>query len=458
MEIDSRLLNFKSEIGEQLNTLEQGKKTLVSDLEQLNSLNSSVIDNLNSSFKSEGGKTAAAQIQLLNETIVKLNSEIEINITGTISKSRTLYNGILNLEGIISNYNSKLSELNKLEKDNPKRSSVKSEIAKLESDFNNEHAEMLRIHSELLGEEASSIVIDELANGSNTYLDIISQAGFEGFDTSNSIFYEKDGIVYQKVIPYSKDGGLVGTYTIVYDKNKILQAVGNDSKAGQDAIKYLDSKVATGENRTALWQFYNRSYSAETCNDVAKIMDIILEDSYVANNCQSVSDYATVAGTVATNSLVHMKYDGANTSFTRGFNEVIRSGYDCIGFTTWAYYQGLSKVHNYGDNEIVGLTDVTCNGTYYHYGEKLENMSIEEISNIKPGAIVTRYGHIGMVIGQTTKSDGTPAVVIAHSAGTNQGTVTGTWPADKITNQWEKVMTPEDMTRRAEEGAFNGEE
>ena len=61
-----------------------------------------------------------------------------------------------------------------------------------------------------------------------------------------------------------------------------------------------------------------------------------------------------------------------------------------------------------------------------------------------------------MVIGTTTKN-GAPSVVIAHSAGTGQGTVTGVWPVDKITNQWEKVMTPEDMTRRAEEGAFNGE-
>ena len=90
--------------------------------------------------------------------------------------------------------------------------------------------------------------------------------------------------------------------------------------------------------------------------------------------------------------------------------------------------------------------------------DTIANMTIEEISNIKPGSIVTRYGHIGMVIGTTTKSDGMPAVVIAHSAGTNEGTVTGVWPADKITNQWVKVMTPEDMTRRAEEGPFNGEE
>jgi hypothetical protein len=350
----------------------------------------------------------------------------------------------------VSNYNSKISELNRLEPEDSKRSSVKSEISKLENNFNVKHQEMCILHDNILGIDTSSST-EEIENND---LDIGFNTQFAGADTSNCIFYEKDGIIYQKVIPQQTAAGVNATYTIAYNKNSILTAVGQDSKIGQQAISFLNSKVANNENGSALWKMFGKSYTKEEYADIASIMNIILEDSYKVNNCKSVSDYATIAATVATNSLVHMKYDGARTSFTRGFDQVLSSGYDCIGFTTWSYYQGLSKVYNLGDNAKVGLSDVTCNGTYYHYGQKIEKMSNQERANIAPGAIVTRYGHIGIVIGNTTKN-GEPAVVIAHSANTNQGTITGTWPVSDLTNQWEKVMTPEDMTRRAIEGDFN---
>ena len=105
-------------------------------------------------------------------------------------------------------------------------------------------------------------------------------------------------------------------------------------------------------------------------------MDVVLDSSYKANNCQTITDYATVAATVATNSLVHMKYDGARTSYTKGFGQVLRSGYDCIGFTNWAYYQGLANVYKLPDNADVALKEVTCNGVYWYYGNDIEDTEI----------------------------------------------------------------------------------
>lgn len=453
MNVDERLLKFKSEVGENIGNIETNKNELSNNINTLVSINNNVASQLNNALKSDGGEMASSMIESINQTATELNQSLESNLGKTITDCKSLNDGIASLENILASYNSKISQLNNMEEDNPKRGTIQIEINKLKEEFTKKNQELCILHDSILGISSTASTVEKI-NVSDSSIDFSFNAGFTGTDLSNSIFYEKDGIIYQKVIPFATTEGLSATYIIAYDKNAILNAVGTDSKIGQQAISFLNSKVANSDKASALWKMFGRSYEKEDYADIATVMNVILEDSYEANNCQSVSDYATVAATVATNSLVHMKYDGATTSYTKGFNQVLTSGYDCIGFTTWAYYQGLSKVYNLEDNANVGLSDVTCNGIYYHYGEKIENMSNEERANIKPGSIVTRYGHIGMVIG-TTEKNGEDAIVIAHSAGTNQGTVTGTWPVSNLTNQWVKVMTPEDMTRRAIEGDFN---
>jgi len=456
MEIDGRLISFKEKVGANLSKLNTSKSELTKDMTQTVTINTNVIDQLNSTFKSDGAATAVKQIEDLNQTMTKLTQSVETEIGGMITKCQTLNSGIGELEGIVSSYNSKVSELNRLDKEDSKRSSIQSEINKLKSDFETKHAELIKLHDEITGVETTGIDVEENPPEGNNPIDLGGgiTLEYDDSDMSVNIYYESNGVIYQKVLPVVVNGGLAATYTIAYDKNAILNAVGQDSEMGQKAIAFLNSKLTSNEQKGALWKMFDRSYSSEQYNDIAKIMDVVLDSSYKANNCQTITDYATVAATVATNSLVHMKYDGARTSYTKGFGQVLRSGYDCIGFTNWAYYQGLANVYKLPDNADVALKEVTCNGVYWYYGNDIEDMSLSERANIKPGSIVTRHGHIGMVIGTTTDSNGTTKVVIAHSAGTGQGTITGAWPIDKLTNQWQRVTTPEEMTKLALEGDY----
>lgn len=458
MNIDAKLLKFKSEVGAHLDKIETFKTELSNDMTKLISINNNALGTLSSLFQSNAGTSIMAQMEFINQTVKKTNQSLEAELGSTIAECKNLNSGIIELESILANYNSKVSQLNNMEEDDPKRGSVQGEISHLKQEFINKNSELCSKHNTLLGKDAETTVLEDFTV-SEVPINFTSglTGDYTGKDTTISIFYEVDGVIYQKVLPYYlPNGGLGSSYTIAYDKNAIINAVGKDSEMGKKAISFLNSKLSGGgDNSARLWKMFNSSYTKEEYDDIAKIMDVILEGSYKANNCQSVSDYATVAATVATNSLVHMKYDGARTSYTEGFGSVIRSGYDCIGFTTWAYYQGLCKVYNVGDNnENVGLYGVQCNEIYYDYGTKLEKLSYEEISNIKPGAIVTRHGHIGIVIGTEKTETGGTNVVIAHSRGTAYGTVVGRWPVEKITNDWVKVMTAEDMTKRAVEGKF----
>jgi len=457
MNIDAKLLKFKSEVGEHLDKIETFKAELSNDMTKLTSINNNALGTLNSLFQSNAGKSIIAQMEYINQTVEKTNQSLESELGSTITECKNLNSGIIELESILANYNSKVSQLNNMEKDDPNRGSLQNDISRLKQNFINKNSELCNKHNSLLGKDAETNTLKDFTP-SEVQIDFTSGLtnNYTGKDTTTSIFYEVDGVIYQKVLPYYlSSGGLGSSYTIAYDKNAIINAVGKDSEIGKEAISFLNSKLKGGNDSAKLWQMFNYSYTNDEYSDIAKIMDIVLEGSYKANNCKSVSDYATVAATVATNSLVHMKYDGARTSYTEGFSSVIKSGYDCIGFTTWAYYQGLCKVYNAGDNnKNVGLYGVQCNEIYYDYGTKLEKLSYEEIANIKPGAIVTRHGHIGMVIGTEKTEKGGINVVIAHSRGTAYGTVVGRWPVEKITNDWVKVMTPEDMTKRAVEGEF----
>ena len=151
MEIDGRLIKFKEQVGANLSKVSNNKSELTKDMTQIVTINTNVIDQLNSAFKSNGATTAVKQIEDINQTMTKLTQSVETEIGGMITKCQTLNSGIGELEGIISSYNSKVSELNKLDKEDSKRGSIQSEINKLKSDFETKHAEMIKLHDEIIG-------------------------------------------------------------------------------------------------------------------------------------------------------------------------------------------------------------------------------------------------------------------------------------------------------------------
>ena len=385
---------------------------------------------------------------------------MESELGSTLNECKVLNDGISELESILANYNAKVNQLNSMASDDSGRGSIQSEISRLENDFKNKNKDLRTKHDTLLSKDGSSVILKAFTVTEDS-VDLTATAGtnknYTGKDKTTNIFYEVDGVIYQKVLPYYlKSGGVGSSYTIAYDKNAIIKAVGKDSEMGKKAISFLNSKLSGENNSATLWKMFGKSYSRQDYADIAKIMDVVLEASYDANGCKSVSDYATVAAAVATNSLVHMKCNATTTNYTKGFSQVIATGYDCIGFTNWAYYQGVQKVKNISDNNNANLPlrDFRCNDLFYHYGRKTKDMSLEERANIKPGSLIGRYGHTGIVLGTRKNENGGVSVVIAHSANSWSGALTYEWPVEKLTDQWTKVMTPEDMTKLAVKGTL----
>lgn len=458
MEIDAKLLKFEANVSPYLEKLDTFEKELTTDITNLLTLNNVMVDNLNESFQSSGGTSVLAQMEYINQTVKKIEQSLESELGKMIEDCKKLHSGIKELEQILGEYNSNMSRLNKMEQDDPNWSSIAAKVTSSKQQFEIKNQELCKSHDELLARESGSEKLKEFQvteSTTDTGLTITSNVTS---DNSVSIYYEVNGVIYQKVLPYSSSSGGVGaTYTIAYDKNAIVKAVGQDSEMGKQAISFLNSKLKGNNDSQVLWKMFGKSYTNKECSDIGKIMDVILEGSYKANNCKSVSDYATVAAVVATNSLVTVRNGSSGNTYTKGFTEVVKSGYNCIEFTAWTYYQGLLKTNQAGNNNLKGVTLYEI----FENSEKIENMSSSELlSNLKPGTIISRYGsgsgHTGTVLGVVKSDDGSYRVKIAQAQpsydGGQRGVVVNTWRLDQLTNDWSRLMSTDTMTKRAVEG------
>ena len=452
MEIDSQLLEFKSKVSPSIDSCSSAASELASKISSFQSLTNNASSSLSSCYQSDGTVDVKTQISYLNSVSSLLSDSLSSELGNVISQCKTIDAGIATLEALLEKYNTALAKYN-ADKSDPDKTADYSPVSSIETQFKNKQTEVLNWLTLVKNADATCTKLNAFTNTGTVGTDDSGLLGYSG--TMISYMWEENGVIYQKFMPVCK-GKVIQmeeNFVICYNINNMISA---DSEKGTEAVNYLRTVMSTGEFGylgTRLWDYQKTKYSNSESEKIAKVMNQVLEDTYKANNCSSISDYAAVAAMVLSSSLVNLQYGGGGGN-TVGFEQILKQrGFVCNHFVAWCYTQGLYKTGH--DTKI---TDFTPLNIYSHYSTSVSGMSTEEIKNWPVGSVVTkRYPgnlHIGVVVGHTT-IDGEPAVVVAQS-----GAVSGSFcMAYKISecfgngeNQWQRYATTDSMETRVKAG------
>lgn len=476
MNIDSKLTSFQSSVGANLSSVKNAKTNLSNDINNFKSINDSVSSSLTQVFKGEGGDAITPEVEFLNQTIIKVQNSLESELSSVITKCENLNNGIEELKIILTEYNNIQTEYSGMDDDNKNKTSLSSKLSTLKNNFETKQASLLKEHEALLNEDESLTILSEFgkedASLSEGFTAIYDGAQF------SSIYYYKDGVVYQKIVPICVNGKSVAlndVYTIIYNTDNILKVAG-DTEYTQALFSYLNGKLDNSNTDRYLWDYSTTNYKAATSETIAKIMNQILKDTYQANNASTISDYAALAAMVANNSVVHFGYGGNQGECDYGYESVLKNGgdLDCIGFVRWCYSQGLYNTgtvqEGYSAKDYIKQgSSMTPFNLLEHHSLDISEMSMAERASIPIGSVLSRpcYDsagninnyHVGIVIGHTIDENGEPAIVVAQSSNTTVGANNSVYPLVELAsakNKWTNVSTPEMMTIRVTQGSYKG--
>lgn len=469
MEISKGLLEFKTL---DINDLNTKYSELKCEITNLKALNASFSKDLTTSYSGSGLQSYKENEEFLTKVIQEIEKSFSTEIDDLLTQCQTLLVGIKELESKKNEYDSAKASYDNA---TTNKETYLDRMNKAEQEFNNKQKSLLEIYNGLLiADEKYTILkqygtVDEEVSGT-----LMNYNGIK----FTSIYYEKDGIIYQKVLPvYDQESGntcnIDEGYVIAYNKEKILKAAekAGDKSFGQAAIDFLNEKMNGTTSKRYLWDFLTNTYSEKKSKVIGAVMDQIMEDSYTTMGCKTVADYTSVAATVAACSITHVGY-GSNTSeYTYGYQDMLSTNngsLTCINFVRWAYAQGLHKVYpELSSKEIsrrvnsgYGLDPVNF---LEEYSYSIQSMSAKEISEIKIGSVLskrcfnsdgklTNY-HVGVVIGHTidpvTKEK---SLVVAQSGSVKNGVATSIYTPSKMLsgnlNQWEGVTPPEIAEKR----------
>lgn len=476
MNVDDKLTNFQSSVGVNLSTVKSAKTNLSNDINNFKSINDSAISSLTQVFKGSGGDAVTSEVEFLNQTILKVQNSLETELSSVITKCEALNNGIDELKSILTEYNNVQIEYSRMDDDNKNKTSLLSKLNTLKNSFETKQASLLKEHESLLNEDDALTILSEFGNV-DTSLSEGFTAIYDGTQFS-SIYYYKDGVVYQKIVPICVSGDSVvlnDVYTIIYNTDNILKAAG-DTDYTQKLFEYLNNKLDGSNTDRYLWDYSTTNYKKETSEAVAKIMNQILQDTYKANNASTISDYAALSAMVANNSVVHFGYGGNQGQCDYGYESVLKNGgdLDCIGFVRWCYSQGLYNTgtvqNGYSAQDYITQgSSMTPLNLLDHHSLDISEMSMSERASIPIGSVLSRpcYDgagkinnyHVGVVIGHTTDKNGNPAIVVTQSSNTTVGANNSVYPLSELAsakNKWTNVSTPEMMTIRVTQGSYKG--
>ena len=469
MEINAKLLKFKSEVAPNIGSMNASSNKLTSDIQNFHHTNQHGYDEIKNNFNSQGMSSVTAEISYLNQVTTKVYESIGSELNNALSKCATLSSGIDELEKILKNYNDALSAYNAALKDENKTAD-KSAVTKYENEFKTKEEECLKQHDELMSLDASLTILAQFApassngtedTGSGTNTDVTSGLGFSG--PYAKYIYEENGIIYQRVVPVFKGQMCdMGTsYTIVYDKAKMLAA---DSTAGQQIINWLTNQ-ANGKNvGSKLYNYNNGKVTAASASGIGKVMDVVLNDTYKANNCKSMGDYSAIAAMVMGVGPINLQYGSSGKrGYTNGVEQLLTSGatLDCIGFVNWCWHQGLYKTGG-ADNTTTGSLMTPLN-LLAHHSKSLATMSQQEKENLPVGTVLSKKTdgnyHVGIVIGYTTINGKKHVLVSQSSSHSMGGSIV--WAYDVNTkfgnydggSNWMGATTPDMMQERMTKGS-----
>ena len=465
MEINAKLLKFKSEVAPNIGTMSSASSKLESDIVNFNHTNQQAYSEIKNSFNSQGMSSVTAEVAYLNEVTTKVYQSIGSELNAALTKCSDLAKGIEELEEILKKYNAALDEYNAALKDENKTAD-KSKVNQYESEFKAKETELLAKHDELLALDASLTILAQFKQSeSNTDGSGDTNSDGSGLNFTGpyaKYIYEENGIIYQRMVPVWK-GTMCETgtnYTIVYNKAKMLAA---DSTAGQQIINWLTNQMNGKGIGSKLYQYNKGKVTAASASGIGKVMDVVLNDTYKANGCKTVGDYAAVAAMTMGVGPINLRYGGGKGGYTDGVQQLLTSGatLDCIGFVSWCYHQGVYRTGS-PDNTTTGCSMTPLN-ILAHHSKNLATMSQQEKENLPVGTVLSKKTqgnyHVGVVVGYTT-INGKKHILVAQSSSNSLGG-SYVWAYDVNTKfgayngggNWMGASTPDMMTTRITKGS-----
>ena len=404
MEIDARLLKFKDDISPYINNLAGESKILTEKLNNYCSITDSASDVLDGSFNTKGISSIKKEISNMSFIAKTISDSIFSELDVVIEKCRTLSTGIADLEALLEEYKLVINK------------SDYNDIKAYEKEFKKKQDGLLALYNEIASADLASSKLTSLSKE-------VSAGSIDSDNKDSLCIHEQDGVIYQKSMPIfrGRKYNLTSDINIIYDANKISLA---DKEAGEEALKYLRTMMKQNkDSEIALWDYQKKKFSNNV--GIAKVMDEVLEESYISSKCSTISQYAAVAATVLSQGLVNLKYGSSSDKGwnSLGFDTILDNGASLTNseFINWCYTQGLKKTRK----KIV-LEDDTISNICQDFSKDVTGMTYEELCNLENGSCLTKYikGRenflIGMVIGYT-KVGGEPSVVVAQALSNKSG-------------------------------------
>lgn len=268
--------------------------------------------------------------------------------------------------------------------------------------------------------------------GNNTVdVDAIDGDVIKNYMISNNLeYFEYGNSIYNIASPLDPwtnlKLNLEEKYLIKYDLDKLTTLANGGNPVAQGALEFIKGKangsigdgvrhfISGSEN--GYYYYSNGGYQKMSYtwkNQIPAVMDTVLDDTYKANGCKTVTDYATTAMAVMSGGIWNGQYGGGADPMKEGTSGII-GGSVCISAVNWAEAQGLIKAEGKTNIKPLGLG----------YGIRTMSSSWDGKSILPVGTVVTSKSlhdfHIGIIIGHTT-IDGVKYNVVGQTGNRSNG-------------------------------------
>lgn len=395
-----------------LDTLEKNlDKTQVSALE-VNALNIATKDLL---VEFTEKKEKEDELKPKEESLASMSPTIETTDSDGKKTSKT-NEAYTKLKGEIDTLKSEIAEID-------------TKITELQNEVDARFTKIKEKYGGLLNFSGSNITIPgnnifgTSGNTNGKSLEVDGEV-IKNYMLSNNLeYFEYENSIYNIPSPYDPWNKEVinmdEKYLLRYDLNKLQQLSQNGNQIATGAIEFLKGK-ASGQIPASVRYYVDtceaytfmvyengqyKSISKNYRDQIVQVMDNVLNDSYVSNGCQSVTDYATTSMMVMSGGIFNPCYSGDTRPTTKGCGGVI-NGADCIGAVNWAMCQGIMNAEDNNNVKPLGLG----------YGLRPRSNGYDGTSVCDVGTIFTKQipgnWHTGMVVGHTTINGVTYNVIV----------------------------------------------
>lgn len=325
---------------------------------------------------------------------------------------------------------------NEIDELNKEIAEIDKDIADLQEDIDGRYKRIQEKYGGLLNFSNSNVSV----TGSNIFGTSGDSSKFsydadgeviKNYMVANNLeYFEFDNCIYNLASPYDPWNNtkieLDEPYLIKYDLAKLTSYANNGNEIAAGAIDFIKGKANgtisdsvrhyIGSSEAGRIIYENGSYSkiGTQCNDqIDEVMNAILKDTYEANNCKTVSEYAATSMMVMSGGVFSPVYNLGAKPTESGINGIDTYA-DCISAVNWAMSQGIYNAEGDKNLEPLGLG----------YGLRPKCYQYNGSDELEVGTVVTKEiphnWHTAMVVGHTTVN-GKKYNVVVHTGNQKYG-------------------------------------